>query len=203
MESNYERIIRENLSGFSAWLEEAGTEARLGAERRGETFCFRAFGQGCRIGREGVFLSEEKVFDPRGIVVSLYARHAAMEPLRAEPFKSFKDFPGSMPYHGAFSANSERVLIPHVSGIEAKRVALRLAFGGTEGPPGHGGDFSAVLYPLPKVALFYVFYRADDEFPASAGCLFSSNALSFLPLDGAADLAEYTSKRIIELVTVG
>jgi hypothetical protein len=53
---------------------------------------------------------------------------------------------------------------------------------------------------LPKVALCYIFYLPDEEFPASVTCLFSQNALSFMPLDGLADVAEYTSKVIIQLI---
>jgi hypothetical protein len=199
VKSNYETIIRENLSGFSEWLADDRTPDRLGAQACDGAFRFRAFGMDCRIERQGVYLGEEIVWDPRGIVISLYARHAAGAPAELRPFKSFKDFPGSMPYQGAFHANSERVLVPHVNRIRERSDALKTAFEGTDGPSDHGGDFSMVLHPLPKVALFYVFYLADDEFPPSAACLFSSNALSFLPLDGAADLAEYTSKRMVEM----
>ncbi len=42
-----------------------------------------------------------------------------------------------------------------------------------------------------------VFYLPDEEFPASATCFFSANAVSFMPLDGLADVAEYTSKGIL------
>ena len=58
-----------------------------------------------------------------------------------------------------------------------------------------------LLYPLPKIALCTIFYLADDEFPPSATCLFSANALDFMPLDGLADVAEYTSKKIIQMVS--
>ena len=61
---------------------------------------------------------------------------------------------------------------------------------------------SLLLYPLPKIALCYVFYMPDDDFPASATCLFSSNAGDFMPLDGLADMAEYTSKKMIELAKI-
>jgi hypothetical protein len=43
-------------------------------------------------------------------------------------------------------------------------------------------------------------WRPDEEFPASVICLFSQNALSFMPLDGLADVAEYTSKAISQLI---
>jgi len=53
---------------------------------------------------------------------------------------------------------------------------------------------------LPKIALCYIFYLPDEEFPASVTCLFSNNARLFMPLDGLADVAEYTSRRIIEII---
>jgi hypothetical protein len=61
-------------------------------------------------------------------------------------------------------------------------------------------DHSIRLNPFPKIGLGDIFYLPNEAFPASATCLFSSNALSFMLLDGSADLAEYTSKRIIQLV---
>jgi hypothetical protein len=203
MGANYENIIRNNLSGFPEWMKDPATEARLGAAGCGDAFCMKAFGQDCRIEKEGISLSGKRITDPRGIVISLYARHASPEDPKLQPFIAFKDFPGSMPYHGAFSANSERVLIPHVALIRSRRDRIKEAFDGWDGSAQYGGDLSMILRPLPKVALFYVFYLADEEFPPSVSCLFSANALAYLPLDGAADLAEYTTKRIIELVTEG
>lgn len=73
-------------------------------------------------------------------------------------------------------------------------------FSGETAPSSLSGDFSFVLYPLPKIALCYIFYLADDDFPSSCTCLFSSNALEFMPLDGLADVGEYTAKKIIELI---
>jgi hypothetical protein len=63
-----------------------------------------------------------------------------------------------------------------------------------------GGDFSFFLSPLPKITLCYIFYRADEDFSASVTCLFSNNAHNFLPLDVLADVGEYTSRKIIQLV---
>ena len=59
-----------------------------------------------------------------------------------------------------------------------------------------------LFYPLspPRAALYYIFNLFDDEFPASATCLFPSNAAHFLPVAGLAETVEYTAKKIIELV---
>ncbi len=63
-----------------------------------------------------------------------------------------------------------------------------------------GGDYSFWVQPLPKVSLCYIFYRADEDFPPSVTCLYSNNALQFLPIDALADVGEYTSRRILELI---
>jgi len=194
--TNYEKIIKGNLSKLFS-QPPSRLHSSLGAERSGESFIFRAFGQDCSIDHEKVTLSRSKGIDPKGLIVSLYALHANPEQLQLEPFKSFKDFPGSMPYQGAFSANSERVLVPYVPLIKEREEEIKAVF---DGEDGHDGDFSLILYPLPKIPLYYIFYLPDDEFPASVTSLFCANALSFMPLDGLADVAEYTSKEIIRLV---
>ena len=199
MPTNYERLIRENLSRLFAQLP-PDLEKLLGAEKKGGHFYFRAFGEDCCVDTECITLSNKTPVDPRGLLISLYALHANPKPVQYEPFKSFKDLPGSMPYHGAFSSHSEIVLVPHVLAIKEKQHAIKEAFGGLNCTTSLGGDFSFVLHPLPKIALCYIFYLPDDEFPASARCLFSANALSYMPLDGLADVAEYTSKDIIRLI---
>lgn len=195
MSTSYEKIISDNLrEAFSRPFSEL--ERSTDAEREGRTLTFRAFGQACCVDPDKITLSGILSLDPKGLLVSLYARRAAPEQIQIEPFTSFRDFQGSMPYQGAFSANSEQVLIPHVPWIMEKAGTIKESFGGADGV---GGDFSLILYPLPKIALSYIFYLADEEFPAAATILFSANALSFMPLDGLADVAEYTSKEMIHL----
>jgi len=199
VESNYEKLIQQNLRRF---LERnpADSERSLGAVRDGAGFTLKAFGGECSIGPKGITLDGEPLSDPRALVLSLYALHACPDPVVLEPFRAFRDLPYSMPYQGAFTANSERVLAPHVTGIQKNQSRIVEAFGSPEEPVRGAGDLSFVLFPLPKIALHYIFYLPDDEFPASATCLFSANASSFLPLDGLADVAEYASKEIIQMV---
>ncbi|MCP4666271.1 MAG: DUF3786 domain-containing protein [Deltaproteobacteria bacterium] len=198
METNYGKIIRENLSKVFCQMPQ-NLEASLNAERKGDHYCFRAFGRDCSLEPDKVTFSGDTDSGPRGLLVSLYGMHANLDPIQLAPMKAFRDLPDSAPYHGAFTANSEGVLVPHVTGIREKQDVIKEAFNGQAGLPEFSGDFSFILFPLPKIALCYVFYLPDDEFPASATCLFSANALSFMPLDGLADVAEYTSRGIIEL----
>ena len=199
MTSNYGKIIEDNLARIDA--DPTGElEKALPAEREGNVFLFRAFGQDCSLEPEKITLDGSRDKGPKGLLVSLYATQVNHEPIQLEPFKAFKDLPGSMPYHGAFSVNSEQVLVPHVTQVREGQENVLGVFSGQMGPEDVAGDFSFVLYPLPKIALCYIFYLPDEEFPASVTCLFSHNALSFMPLDGLADVAEYTSKAIIQLL---
>jgi uncharacterized protein DUF3786 len=200
MASNYEKIADENLAAFFSSMSSRRVEESLGATLEGDALLFRAFGAACTLSPEGIELGGQKLTDPRALLISLYAAHAAPEPFELEPFRAFKDLPGSMPYQGAFSANSERVLVPHVPAIRENAETIKAAFGSHEVTEDIGGDFLFVLQALPKIALCYIFYLPDEEFPASATCLFSSNALSFMPLDGLADVAEYTSREILRLI---
>jgi hypothetical protein len=50
--------------------------------------------------------------------------------------------------------------------------------------------------------LLYIFYLPDEEFPAEAKCLFADE-YPFMPVDAMADVAEYTSRSIINLVKKG
>jgi len=200
MTTNYEKIIRENLT--RAYNQgEKSLEETLPARREGRRLVFSAFGEECSLEPEAISFSGKIDLDPKALIVSLYATHSNSGPVILEPFKAFKDLPGSMPYQGAFTANSERVLVPHVLKIKEKADLILQTFRGAINQAGTGGDFSLLLYPLPKIALLFVFYFPDEEFPASAICLFSANALSFMPLDGLADVAEYTSNALMGWVT--
>ena len=196
MATNYERMIEANLSTLFETLP-LDLETRLGATKSGAGFSLRAFGENAWFDQEQVMFEGKKDVTPKGLLVTLYAMHAGAGEIQVEPYKAFKDFPGSMPYHGAFCANSERVLVPHVNNILEQKENIISAF---DGKRGQEGDFSMLLHPFPKIAVCTIFYLADDEFPPSATCLFSANALDFMPLDGLADVGEYTSRKIIQMV---
>jgi hypothetical protein len=178
----------------------AGLDRALPAHRKGDSFHFRSFGEACCLGPNGITLSDKPETGPKGLLIALYATHVSHDSIQLEPFRAFKDLPDSMPYHGAFTLNSEQILVPSVMQIKEEQDVILKAFDGVSDPAGAAGDFSLLLHPLPKIALCYIFYLPDEEFPASATCLFSSNALSFMPLDGLADCGEYTSKKILDLI---
>lgn len=134
------------------------------------------------------------------ILISLYALQACPDKCIPEPFKGFKEFPGTMPYVGAFTTHTEQLLIPAVLKIKQHVNDIKRVLGGEESPAGTAGDFAFVVYPLPKIALCYIFYEADEDFGASVTCLFSNNADRFISTAGLADVGEYTSRSILTIL---
>ena len=197
--SNYARIVQGNLESIYEKLP-ADLARNLPGEQDGNSFSFEAFGERCEIRPDGIFLGQQRESEVLGILISLYVLHAGPEPCVLEPLKAFKDFPNSMPYAGAFVTHTQQILVPHAEQIAESRNAIVERLGGGDSPAHAGGDISFLVYPLPKIALCYILYAADEDFPASVTCLYSSNALSFLPIDALADVGEYTSKKIIALL---
>ena len=198
MTDNYQKLALNNLAQLYTSLPPDLADS-ICAERQGDRFIFNAFGEKCII-EPGKITFEKQQSSIHNLLVSLYALHATPEKYIPEPLKSFKDFPDSTPYVGAFSAYTEKVLAPHVTKIRNAAERIKAAMTGQESLQNVGGDFSFTLFPLPKISLSYIFYEADDEFPASVTCLYSSNANRFMPIDGLADVGEYTSKTILRLL---
>lgn len=199
MKDNYRKIAANNLARLYADLPR-DLAANLPAQRQGNRFQFKAFGRPCTISPDGINLEGQQMSSVFEILISLYALNANPEICILAPFKAFKELPGTAPYVGAFTTHTEGILVPHVEAIKARRKNIVDTLGSLEAVQEPGGDFSLVVNPLPKIALCYIFYGADEDFPASVTCLFSANAHRFLPVDGLADVGEYTSKTILTII---
>ena len=199
MADNYARIVRQNLEQLD-WNDHDGLVARLPARPTAGGLAFRAFGRDCLLSEKQILLDGRPETGPVGILVSLYALHCRPEPAVIFPCKAFKELPGSQPYVAAFANRTEAVLAPRVDDLMERLDAVRAAFDGADAPAPMPGDAAVVLRPLPKIALCYLLYRSDQDFPAAATCLFGANAERFLPTDALADVGEYTSRRLLELV---
>ncbi len=199
MTDNYTRLVQDNLNRLYSELP-GDLAANLPGEQDGDRFIFSAFGEKCVIGPDKITLGDEEHSPVFGILISLYALNARPAVCNILPLKSFRDFPDSTPYTGAFTTHAEQVLVPHAGKIKKSIQVITETLKGGQGPSEAGGDFSFIVYPLPKIALCYIFYEEDDDFPASVTCLFSNNANQFIPVDGLADVGEYTSRKILKLV---
>lgn len=199
MSNNYAKIVQDNLEKLYENLP-ADLAGALPAEQNGDSFLFETFGDTCEIRSDGIFLGEVQQTGVIGILISLYALNAGLETCLVEPLKAFKDLPNSMPYAAAFVTHTQQILVPHVEKIQTSADRVIETLKGCKAPSNVGGDFSFMVYPLPKIALCYIFYEADEDFPASVTCLYSNNAISFLPIDALADVGEYTSKKILDII---
>jgi hypothetical protein len=199
MTDNYAKIAQDNLDKLYNDLPDDLAE-NLPGRQDGDGFVFNAFGETCAISPDGITLGKAEHSSVFDILISLYALNARPDNCVLLPLKSFKEFPDSMPYVGAFTTHTEQLLVPHVERIKAGLNTIKEALNGQDAPSDVGGDFSVVVYPLPKIALCYIFYSPDEDFPASVTCLYSNNARLFLPVDGLADVGEYTSRKILEIV---
>ena len=197
--SNYTQIIKKNLNRLYRQTPIDLAE-RLPAQEVRDGFIFQAFGEPCEICPQGIQLGDTDETGPKGVVISLYARQATTVSCQLTPFKAFREMPDSMPYIGAFASHAEGVLLDQIGEIEQHADQIAQQLKGLQGSENDAGDFSLIVYPLPKIALNYVFYRADEDFPASVTCLFSNNAATFLPTDTLADTGEYTSKKILDIL---
>lgn len=197
--SNYHRIALNNLRRFYEDLD-ADAAVRMGAEEKAGTFFLRAFGRRCIISPDGITLDGQPETAVRGVLISLYALHADPAPCIAEPFKSFRELPDSMPYAAAFLSRTQQPLIAHVETIADHLARIVDAVSGSLASKEVVGDFAFLLHPLPKIALRYQCYQADEDFPASVACLYSANAAAHLPTDALADLGEHTTREILHLI---
>jgi hypothetical protein len=196
---NYQKLAQENLRRLYADLP-TGLAERLPARQNGSAYTFEAFGQTCVISPERITLNGITPPGVTAILLSLYAMNACPEPCIVAPLKAFKEFADATPYVGAFASHTEQILVPAVARIKRSAAGITQRLSGEAAPPAAGGDFAFLVRPLPKICLCYIFYEADEEFPPSATCLFSCNAGRFMPIDGLADLGEYTSKTILGLI---
>jgi hypothetical protein len=197
--SRFAALAQSNLKAlFSAAFPPLAEN--LPAEPLGSGFHFRAFGQGCLIGPDGIFLDHPSASGVPELLVSIYALNSRSDAARLTPFKAFRELPNSGPYVVAFISHTESILAPQVESIHQQGDRLASLLDGRLESPAGSGDFAFILWPLPKIALHYIFYRADEEFPATVSCLFSNNAAAFLPTDALADVAEVTSRRMLDLL---
>jgi len=197
--TQYEKIIHDNLQAIFQQPAQS-LISHIKAHKSNGNYEFNAFGQTCCVSPDGIFLGNERQTGPLGIILSLYAKHAVPDECIIEPLNAYKSFPNTAPYVGAFARYTEQALVPYVEAIESNRRQIYERFDGQEAPQSLGGDFSFYVWPVPKIMLCYIFYRSDDDFPASVTCLFSNNASRFMPNDALADTGEYMSKSILELL---
>ncbi len=113
MTDNYAKIAQDNLDRLYSDLPN-DLAKNLPGEQNDEHFVFNAFGEKCVITPSRTTLGKEEHSSIFSILISLYALNANSGNCNISPLKSFKEFPDSMPYVGAFTTHTEQLLVPYV-----------------------------------------------------------------------------------------
>lgn len=108
---------------------------------------------------------------------------------------AFRQLPGGQAYEGAFRQRVNPALAAAFDANAAEVAAVAEVLGGA---PLNFGDASYLFHTLPRLRMAAVFYRSDDEFPASANVLFDGAAEHCLPTEDLAVLGELLADLILQ-----
>lgn len=122
-----------------------------------------------------------------------YLLHASGKSLNDE-LVSYKDIPGGDKY---FSVFKKRVEVPLLNAYGENPEGFGKACLGIGGERVDMGDISFRFQAFPKVFITYIFWKGDEEFPASLQVLFDSSVSSYLPLEDIVFLSEMLSWKIV------
>jgi len=120
------------------------------------------------------------------LLILHYLVTAKGTPLRDEPV-SFKELPEGMVYFPTFYKRAIRPVLNKYGAAPDKLVEAALRFGGTAG---NEGDASVTVPAFPRVAVTWVLWRGDEEFPAEGTILVDRGIQDYLPTEDIAVLCQ-------------
>lgn len=106
---------------------------------------------------------------------------------------SYKDIPGGDKY---FSVFKKRVEMPVINAYGEYQEGFEAACFGLGGARGNMGDIAFRFQAFPRVPITYIFWRGEEEFPASLQVVFDVSIKDYLPLEDIVFLAEMLSWKI-------
>ncbi len=126
------------------------------------------------------------------ILLLHYLINATGKPLTGE-FASYKDIPGGDKY---FSVFKKRVEMPVINAYGENQEGFEAACSSLGGARVNMGDVAFRFQAFPMVPITYVFWRGEEEFPASLQVLFDGSVKDYLPLEDIVFLAEMLSWKL-------
>ncbi len=112
---------------------------------------------------------------------------------RGDPIP-YKEIPGGLLYAGVFEKRVVDPLIREFGQTAERFLRAGIAMGGEEAT---FGDVSFSLKILPRVAMTFVLWKGDEEFPPAIQILFDRVVDRYLSLEDVVVLGEMTSRRLI------
>jgi hypothetical protein len=93
---------------------------------------------------------------------------------------SFKEVPEGVVYYPTFYKRAIQPLLIRYGASPARLIPTAAMFGGVDA---HQGDAAVTVQAFPKVAITWVLWRGDDEFPAEGTILLDRNIQDYLPTE--------------------
>jgi len=127
------------------------------------------------------------------LLILHYLVTAKGTPLREEQI-SFKELPEGVVYNPTFYKRAIRPLLNKFGASPANLLTVSAAaFGGVEA---HGGDAAVTIQAFPKVAVTWVLWRGDDDFPAEGTILVDRGIPDYLPAEDIAVLCQSIAMKL-------
>lgn len=118
--------------------------------------------------------------------------NASGSPVKGE-MVAYKDIPGGDKYFPVFK---KRVEMPVLNAYGENPEGFEKACIALGGERANMGDIAFRFQALPRVPITYIYWKGDEEFPASLQVLFDSSVSSYLPLEDIVFLSEMLSWKI-------
>jgi hypothetical protein len=132
-----------------------------------------------RRGDVSLLLDVESVPVSEKLLILHYLVTAKGTPLRDEPV-SFKELPEGMVYYPTFYKRAIRPLLGKHDASPEKLIEAAARLGGAAA---HQGDAAVIVRAFPMVAVTWVLWRGDDEFPAEGTILVDRGIQDYLPTE--------------------
>ena len=196
-ESNYEKVF----ATFRKWFVESNQEKtakKLGLRMDDDWLYLPFFNEPCMVNRKnGTIVSEKgqpvSVTDRLTIMHHLhYYQEAAANSTKKIPFREIRE---AAVFEHAYIKSAVEPLVKAFSGCPEKLLQSGIAMGGRKEKY---GDVSVTLQAFPKISLTYIFWDADEEFPASANILFDDQIARWTHPESVPVLAQTGTERLIE-----
>ena len=110
---------------------------------------------------------------------------------------SFKEVPEGVVYYPTFYKRAIRPLLSKYGASPEKLIDAAALVGGIAA---HQGDAAVTVQAFPKVAITWVLWRGDDEFPAEGTILVDRNIQDYLPTEDIVVLCQTIAIKLCRAV---
>ena len=196
-DSNYDKVFKQYQEWFLRDNQEKTAEV-LKLKMDSMYLYVPFFGELCKVSRRDGNIrkaddSAVLVEDRLTIMQHLhYYKQTAMESTKRVAFREIKE---AAVFEKAYQKSS---LKPLVRAFSNHLEELRLAGKKLQGKKESLGDVSFTLQAFPRISLTYVFWDADEEFPASSNILFDNRITDWTHPESVPVLAEIGTRKLIE-----